>query len=105
MATPPEGLTLEHHRDLVGRERRPLVRRILCGLLALFLVLGLATVFGQRPATSTASAPGAELKISSPERVRGGLAFESRFHITAVREIRDATLVLDPGWLEGMTLN
>ena len=26
-------------------------------------------------------------------------------HIKAIQEIRDATLVLDPGWLEGMTLN
>jgi hypothetical protein len=105
MATPPDGLTLRHHRDLEGRERRPFVRWILCGALALFLVLGLASVFGQRPATSTASGPGAELKVYSPKRVRGGLVFESRFHIKAIREIRDATIVLDPGWLEGMTLN
>ena len=82
-----------------------MIRRVLCGLLAVFLVLGLANVFGQRPATSTAAGPGVELKVYSPSRVRGGLVFESRFHITATREIRDATLVLDPGWLEGMTLN
>src|SRR6185436_4609443 len=105
VTTPPDGLTLKHHRDLEGRERRPFVRWIVCGLLALFLVLGLANVFGQRPATSTASGPGAEFKIYSPTDVRGGLVFESRFHIKAVKEIRDATIVLDPGWLEGMTLN
>jgi hypothetical protein len=29
----------------------------------------------------------------------------SRFTITAEREVEEATLVLDPGWLEGMTLN
>ena len=29
----------------------------------------------------------------------------SRFTIRAEEEIEDATLVLDPGWLEGMTLN
>jgi hypothetical protein len=105
MATPPEGLTLKRNRDLAGLERRPVVRWILCTLLVLFLVLGLLNVFGQRPATTSASAPGAELHVYSPSRVRGGLVFESRFHIDAIREIRDATLVLDPGWLEGMTLN
>jgi hypothetical protein len=29
----------------------------------------------------------------------------TRFTITTAREIENATLVLDPGWLEGMTLN
>lgn len=29
----------------------------------------------------------------------------SRFTIDAHREIKNATLVLDPGWLEGITLN
>ena len=37
--------------------------------------------------------------------MRGGLYFQARFHIDAVREMRDATLVLDPGWAEGMTIN
>ena len=37
--------------------------------------------------------------------MRGGLFYESRFTIRAVRNLANATLVLDPGWLEGMTLN
>jgi hypothetical protein len=105
MSTPPEGLTLEHNRDLVGHERRHIVRWALAGLLAAFVVLGLLNLFGQRPSSTTVSAATAELKLYSPERVRGGLIFESRFHVTALDEIRDATVVLDPGWLEGMTLN
>jgi hypothetical protein len=105
MSTPPEGLSLGHHRDLVGRERRPIVRWILATVLGGLVVLGLLNAFGQRPATTVATSPTAELKVYSPERVRGGLIFESRLHIKAIREIRDATLVLDPGWLEGMTLN
>ena len=105
MATPPDGLTLKRNRDLVGHERRPLVRRILVAVLAFVVLLALLNVFGQRPTTSTASAAGAELAVYSPPRLRGGLIFESRFHVTARSEIRDATLVLDPGWLEGMTLN
>jgi hypothetical protein len=101
----PDGLTLEHHRDLKDRERRPVARWILLGLLGVFIVLGLLNVFGQRPASSIVASPVAELKIYSPKRVRSGVYFESRFTISARREIEKATLVLDPGWVEGMTLN
>jgi len=105
MGTPPEGLSLEHDRDLRGRARRPVVRWLIAGALTVFVLLGLTNVFGQRPSTSVERGAGAELKVYSPLRVRGGLYFESRFHLKAVRELRNATLVLDSGWLEGMTLN
>jgi hypothetical protein len=101
----PEGLTLRHHRDLEGREKRPFARRALLGLLGAFLVLGLLNAFGQRPASAVASTDGVELEVYSPMKVRSGLYFMSRFTITTEREIGRATLVLDPGWLEGMTLN
>jgi hypothetical protein len=102
---PPEGLTLTHHRDLHGRERRPWARRSVLAVVALILLLALANAFGQRPAESTARTPAAELSVTAPERVRGGLYFEARFQIDALRTIRKATLVLQEGWLEGMTLN
>jgi hypothetical protein len=105
MTQPPDGLSLERDRDLEGRERRPVLRWILATLLAGLILLGLLNVFGQRPATTLERSAAAELKVSSPERVRGGLIFQSRFHVKAIDEIRDATLVLDPGWLEGITLN
>jgi hypothetical protein len=101
----PDQLTLSRHRDLEGRERRPYVRWTLLSLIGLVVVLALANVFGQRPQTWTASADGVELEVYSPERVRSGLIFMSRFTIRAEQEIEEATLVLDPGWLEGMTLN
>ena len=104
MSTPDE-LTLERHRDLAGRERRPYVRWILLGLLGLLLLLGLLNVFGQRPQTNTATASGVELEVYSPHRLRSGLFFMSRFTIRAEQEIEAATLVLDSGWLEGITLN
>jgi hypothetical protein len=103
--TPPEGLTLTHHRDLDGRERRPWARRAVLAVIVLFLVLGLANAFGQRPTTSTSTSPTADLTLTAPTRVRGGLYFEARFEIAAHRGIEDATLVLDEGWLRGMTLN
>lgn len=105
MTNAPEGLTLAHHRDLKGRERRPWARRTLLSLITLLLLLGLLNAFGQRPQTSVAEGPVASLKVYSPQRLRSGLFFESRFTIEARREIENATLVLDAGWLEGMTLN
>jgi hypothetical protein len=101
----PDLLTLGRHRDLHGRDRRPVVRWILLGLLTAVLLLGLLNVFGQRPDTDVADGPAAELKVYSPTRLRSGLFYESRFTIRAHEEIENATLVLDPGWLEGMTLN
>jgi hypothetical protein len=105
MADVPDGLTRDHHRDLAGRERRPVARRVVLALIALVCLLGLLNLFGQRPTSSTEAGPVASLDVYSPERVRSGLFFESRFHVKAIEEIREATIVLDPGWLEGMTLN
>jgi hypothetical protein len=101
----PDQLTLRRHRDLIGRERRPIARWAALALIGLLCLLGLSNRFGQRPQTDTAESAVARLDVYSPPRLRSGLYFESRFHIHAHEEIEDATLVLDPGWLEGMTLN
>jgi hypothetical protein len=105
VASVPDRLTLKHHRDLVGRERRPYVRWTVLTLLALLCLFGLLNAFGQRPHTRTASSSGVELEVYSPEHLRSGLFFMSRFTIRSEREIQSATLLLDPGWLEGITLN
>jgi hypothetical protein len=105
VADVPDQLTLKRHRDLEGRERRPVVRAVGLGLLGLLCLLGLFNLFGQRPQTDTAEGAVAQLDVYSPTRVRSGLYFEARFHIHAREEIEEATLVLEPGWLEGMTLN
>jgi hypothetical protein len=105
VADVPDCLSLSRHRDLVGRGWRPWVRRVLLGLLLAVLGAGLANLFGQRPGSSSAAAPAAELKVYAPSRVRGGLFYEARFTIDARRELKKATIVLDSGWLEGMTIN
>jgi hypothetical protein len=105
MASAPDGLVLAAHRDLRGRGWHAPVRRLLIGLLVLFLLLALANAFGQHPATDVAENATARLEVYSPHRLRSGLYFEARFRIDAHREIENATLVLEPGWLEGMTLN
>jgi hypothetical protein len=102
---PPEGLTLEHHRDLVGRERRPHVRHALLGVLAGVLGLGVLNVFGQVESVDVAETPAARFEVSAPTKLRGGLFFQAKYAVEAVEEIADATIVLDPGWLEDITLN
>ena len=101
----PQGLTLEDSRDLAGRERRPIVRRVLVALLALFLVLGLFNVFGQQVSVDSGEGSAARLEVSAPTKLRGGLFFQARYRIVAIDEIENATIVLDPGWVEDITLN
>ena len=105
MASAPDQLTIARHRDLRGREHRPYVRWVVLTVLGLLCVLGLLNVFGQRPQTETAAGDGVELEVYSPEHVRSGLFFMSRFTIRTDRELEQATLLLDPGWMEGITLN
>jgi hypothetical protein len=101
----PEGLSLEHHRDLAGRTRTPLVRNVLLALLCAVLLLGLLNVFGQVPTVDVVEAPEARLEVKAPQTIRGGLYFQARYRVEAIEEIEDATVVLDPGWFEDITLN
>jgi hypothetical protein len=101
----PQGLTLKHHRDLADREARPMVRRVLVALLTVVLVLGLFNLFGQRVDVSSAESSAARLELSAPTKIRGGIFFQVRVRVVAVEEIANATLVLDPDWLEDITLN
>jgi hypothetical protein len=105
MADKPDGIVLKRHRDLDGRENHPLVRRALLAVVGVALLLGLLNLFGQRPSTSRAATPAAVLSVYSPSRVRGGLLYTARFHVTARTELKQATLVLDSGWFEGMQVN
>jgi hypothetical protein len=105
VASAPEGINLARHRDLEGRRWHPWLRRGLVGLVAVVALLGLLDVFGQRPSTTRARSSAATLEISAPDALRGGLIFQSRFTIEAHDELKNATLVLGPGWLDGLTVN
>jgi hypothetical protein len=105
VADVPDTLVLKRHRDLEGLRETPWPRWIILGLIVAFAILGLLNVFGQRPETSLAASPRAELKVYAPTHLRGGLLFSARFHITARRDVKNAILVLDPGWLESMAVN
>ena len=55
---------------------------------------------GRRPVGEAA-----ELEVSAPAHIRGGLFFQGRFTVDAREPIENATLVLGPGWLENMHIN
>ena len=101
----PDKIVLTRHRDLQGRQNELWIRRGLMGLVAVIPVLALFNLFGQHPATSKASVSQATLSVYAPTRLRGGLLWEARFHITAHQEIKNAILVLGTGWAEGMSIN
>jgi hypothetical protein len=105
VADVPDTIVLKRHRDFIGRRYTLWPRWTILALITLFCLLGLLNLFGQRPTTASASAPAAKLTVYAPTKLRGGLLFSARFHITAVRELKNAILVLDPGWAEGMSIN
>ncbi len=104
MADTPDGIVLERHRDLAGRYS-VWWRRVLLAVVGLFLIAALVDVFGQRPHGSRVATPAATLSVYAPSAIRGGLLWEARFHITAHQDIKEATLVLDSGWAEGLQIN
>jgi hypothetical protein len=101
----PDLIVLKRDRDLSGRAYEGWIRRGLFALVCAVPVLALLNVFGQRPSTQSAASTPATLDLYAPTTVRSGLVFEARFHITARQDVKQAILVLDPGWLEGMAAN
>jgi hypothetical protein len=105
LASAPDRLTLKTHRDQEGRAWFVWIRRALLTLLALVPIAGLANAFGQRPQTSHAAATDARLTVYAPMRARSGVIYAARFRIDAVAELKNATLILAPGWAEQYTVN
>jgi hypothetical protein len=101
----PDTIVLRRDRDLGPRQNDIWVRRGLFALVCVVPILALFNVFGQRPQTSTGTAAQAGLSVSSPSRVRGGLLYQARFSVNAKKKLAQAELVLDRGWLDGLTIN
>jgi hypothetical protein len=101
----PDEIDLGRDRDLRGRDKDLWIRRAMFALIALIPVLALFNVFGQRPTTAKATVPAATLSVYAPTKLRGGLIWEARFHITAHQELKNAILRLGTGWAEGMSIN
>jgi hypothetical protein len=105
VAKAPDHIRVGRHRDLKGREWEGWARRALFVVPIAILVLALANVFGQHPATTSASALGASVSINAPTSIRGGLIWQARFDIHADHALQHARLVLNSDWLEGNTVN
>jgi hypothetical protein len=101
----PDTIVLKRDRDLEGRMWHIWVRRGLLALLGVVPLLAIFNVFGQHPSTHSVAADAAKLELYAPTDVRGGLIFMARFTIHAREDLKDATLVLDSGWAEGITIN
>lgn len=101
----PQTLERGRHLELEGRRNEIWIRRGGLVLLLAVVAAGLANVFGQRPSSASAEGDGVRLALSSPEALRGGLLYQVRVVVDARKEIKDARLLLDSGWFEGMQLN
>jgi hypothetical protein len=100
----PEHLDAGRHRDASFYSELA-ARWVVLGLIAALLVAALLSVFGQTAQETSVAAGPASLEVSAPTRVRGGLFFQGRFTVDARQALENATLVLDPGWLESMSIN
>jgi hypothetical protein len=80
-------------------------RWALMALFAAIAALGAIGFFGQRQSESTATGAAGTLRVSAPNVVRGGLYFQSRVEIRALRAIEHPRLVLDSGWVEHTQFN
>jgi hypothetical protein len=101
----PAGLTAERNRDLQGRRHEPWIRRAVLVVFVAAIALGLANVAGQRASTSAAEGPAAELSVTAPAALRGGLLGQLEIRVEARRRIAQPRIALERGWLDGITIN
>jgi hypothetical protein len=101
----PGDLTIENHALMHGRERHPIYRRALFGLVCVIPVLALLNLFGQHATTKTINGAGATLQVEMPGALRGGLLHQLRMTVTATQDMDHPQFVLSPGWFEQNTEN
>src|SRR3954447_19509822 len=105
MSDLPQGIDLPRHRDFEGKAVGQWLRHGFLLLLTIFVIAALLNAFGAHPQTEEAGAAAGTLKVTAPERVRGGLLYQARLEIHANGAIGAPTLVFDKGWIEETTLN
>jgi hypothetical protein len=105
VAKVPEALERREHVELSGPDVEAWLRRVGLFLLAAFIVVGLANVFGQATGETSVENDDARLTLRAPDAVRSGLFYQVMFRVDARRELKEPALVLDPGWVEGFTIN
>ena len=105
VASAPQGLTLRTNRDRRNWWQSRWIRRSLLVVPAALVVLALLNTFGQRPQATVTRTPEARLTVVAPVHARSGLIYAARFRVDAISELKNATLILDPCWAEGYTVN
>jgi hypothetical protein len=105
MSDLPQGIDLPRHRDFEGKAAGQWLRHGFLLLLTIFVLAALLNAFGARPQTKEAGAAAGTLKVTAPERVRGGLLYQARLEIHANQAIGAPTLVFDKGWIEETTID
>jgi hypothetical protein len=105
MADLPGHLDRRRDLELEGRSSHGWIRRGILTVMLALVVLALVGFFGQRPSETQASGQGASLGVSTPERLRGGLIFQTRFSFRADQTLRHPVLELSNNWFDGVTLN
>ena len=105
MSDLPQGIDLPRHRDFEGKRVGQWLRHGFLLLLTVFVAAALLNAFGAHPQSDEASAAAATLKVTAPERVRGGLLYQARLEVHAKQAIGAPTLVFDKGWIEETTIN
>jgi hypothetical protein len=95
----------ERYVDLRGRGSGPWGRRAFILLFGAVAIVALLNVFGQRGTRDTADSAAAKLEVSGPDHLRGGLYYQSLITVRAHQAIEHPQLVLNRGWLDGLTIN
>ncbi|MCY7399202.1 MAG: hypothetical protein LH466_10250 [Sphingomonas bacterium] len=91
MATYPQGID-ERHGTAQGNRHASWWR---LGILWLILAVALFGFLGGAPApTLRASSDGASLAVTTPDRLRNGMFFETRISVEAKRPIGDAVIAI-----------
>jgi hypothetical protein len=101
----PDQLEPQRHGQLAGRGAHAWIRRGLLGLFTALAVVALFNVFGQRSSSARAVGDGARIEVRGPTKVRGGLLFQERLTVRALRDIGFPRIVLSQGWLDGLQIN
>ena len=101
----PGSLSVETHASLRGRERHPVYRRVLFGLVCVIPVLAVINLFGQHATSKTVDGAGATLDVEMAKELRGGLLHQLRMTVTATQDMEHPQFVMSPGWFEQNTEN
>lgn len=100
----PDGIDDRHARTpsgLIGHAS--LISLLVLGALMALAMSG--ALAGDRSATQTLAGPVARLEVTSPDRLRNGVFFETRIAVTARRDIADLVIAIPPGLWQDMTIN